>query len=423
MRFFKMPLDNKTLSVIIPALDEQKGIVQIIERVRAVKPRLRAAGIGLEIIVVDDGSRDKTAQLAAQCQDTRVIRHLVNRGYGAALKTGFRHATSELLAFIDADGTYPPEALPELCAALAAQRADLVVGSRMSGSSSAMPLIRRVGNFAFARMLSLLSGVRVQDTASGMRVLRKSLLPRLYPLPDGLDFTPAMTTRALYENLNIIEVPIAYSERIGRSKLSVVRDGMRFTNTMVWTTMTYNPVRLWGALGLGMGAIAAILAVIVLLDWALGNALLKTLAPFAAFALLVFGVLGAGIFSFGVMFSYIVALFTHKPVRRGMFGRVIFDPPLDYYFGWMGIIAACAGILVSLIALDLILQGWTLTQLWLWLLFSALLIVVGAQLGMAYLVIRVLDELTQREASAQRDLVEPEDFQVPETPEIGVQAQ
>src|SRR5581483_658569 len=196
----------------------------------------------------------------------------------AALKTGFRHATGELLAFIDADGTYPPEALPELCAALEAQRADVVVGSRMSGSSSEMPLIRRVGNFAFARMLSFLSGVRVQDTASGMRVLRKSILPRLYPLPDGLDFTPAMTTRALYENLKIIEVPIAYSERIGRSKLSVVRDGMRFTNTMVWTTMTYNPVRLWGALGLGMGTIAAILAVIVLLDWAMGNALLKTLA-------------------------------------------------------------------------------------------------------------------------------------------------
>src|SRR5581483_1300603 len=175
----------------------------------------------------------------------------------AALKTGFRHATGELLAFIDADGTYPPEALPELCAALDAHNADIVVGSRMSGSSSEMPLIRRVGNFAFARMLSLLSGVRVQDTASGMRVFRKSALPRLYPLPNGLDFTPAMTTRALHENLKIIEVPIAYSERIGRSKLSVVRDGMRFTNTMVWTTMTYNPVRLWGALGRAMREIAA----------------------------------------------------------------------------------------------------------------------------------------------------------------------
>src|SRR5581483_7715354 len=150
-----MPLDNKTLSVIIPALDEQKGIVQIIKRVRAVRSRLRAEGIGLEIIVVDDGSRDKTALLAAQCPDTRVVRHLVNRGYGAALKTGFRHATGELLAFIDADGTYPPESLPEFCAALDAHNADIVVGSRMSGATSEMPLTRRVGNFAFARMLSL----------------------------------------------------------------------------------------------------------------------------------------------------------------------------------------------------------------------------------------------------------------------------
>src|SRR5581483_2483871 len=220
------------------------------------------------------------------------------------------------------------------------------------------------------------------------------------------------------------EVPIAYSERIGRSKLSVVRDGMRFTNTMVWTTMTYNPVRLWGALGLAMSGVAAILAIVLLLDWLTGNALLKALTPFAAFALLVFGVLGAGVFSFGVMFSYVVALFTHQPVRRGMFGRVLFDPPLDYYFGRIGVIAACVGILVSLIVLGLIVQGWSLTQLWFWLLLSALLIVVGVELGMAYLVIRVLDELAQREASAQRDLVEPEEtIPVAEIVEVGVKAQ
>jgi glycosyltransferase involved in cell wall biosynthesis len=395
-----------TVSIVIPAFNEEDGIVQIIERVRAIAPALTAQNTALELLVVDDGSRDRTAALAAECADTRVIRHTVNRGYGAALKTGFRHARGEYVGFLDADGTYPPEAFPELCRALETQNADIVVGSRMSGASSEMPLMRRVGNVVFAGMLSVLSGVRVRDSASGMRVFRREILPQIYPLPDGLNLTPAMTTRALHENLKIVEVPIAYAERIGRSKLSVVRDGMRFTNTIVWTTMTYNPVRVWGGVGLAMGAVAFVLAALLVLDWLTGNQTLGAVAPFAAFLMLVFGVLGASIFSLGVMFSYLIAIFTDKPVRRGMFGRVIFDPPLDYSFGWVGMLTASAGIVVSVAAFVMSMQGMGLAELWLWFLLGALLIMVGVQLGVSYVVIRVLDELTRRQASAQRDLVE-----------------
>lgn len=397
---------KKTLSVVIPAFNEQDGIVQIVERVRAVRPALEAGAIALEIVVVDDGSKDKTALLAAQCADTRVIRHLVNRGYGAALKTGFRHASGEYLAFIDADGTYPPEALPEMCGALESENAALVVGSRMSGAASEMPFMRRVGNLAFARMLSVLSGVRVQDSASGMRVIRREALPNLYPLPDGLDFTPAMTTRALNEQLKIVEVPIAYAERIGRSKLSVVRDGMRFTNTIVWTTMTYNPVRVWGIVGIALGSVAAVLALLLLADWVSANALLGKFAPLAAFIMLVFGVAGVSVFSLGVTFSYMIAIFTGRPVKRGMFGRVIFDPPLDYAFGWIGGTVATIGVVMSVVVFVLLLQNGSLAQLWLWLLLGALLIFVGGQLGMAWIVIRVLEELAKREITAQRDLVD-----------------
>lgn len=103
-------MSEKLLSVVIPARNERAGIVQIIERVRATRPALRELGLALETVVIDDGSRDRTAALAAQCADTRVIRHLANRGHGAALKTGFRHAQGEVLAFLDADGTYPPDA-------------------------------------------------------------------------------------------------------------------------------------------------------------------------------------------------------------------------------------------------------------------------------------------------------------------------
>jgi len=110
------------------------------------------------------------------------------------------------------------------------------------GSDSEMPRLRRFGNTLFAWMLGLLSDRQVGDTASGMRVIRRSALEHLYPLPDGLHFTPAMSARALLEGrLKLIEVPIPYAERVGQSKLSVVRDGWRFLVTIVRAAMCYRP--------------------------------------------------------------------------------------------------------------------------------------------------------------------------------------
>ncbi|MER3513803.1 MAG: hypothetical protein C4310_04965, partial [Chloroflexota bacterium] len=149
------------LSVVIPALNEGAGIGAILERVLAVRSALLAVGVGpLEVIVVDDGSQDATPDIVesymrAYPDMVRLIRHSRNRGYGAALKTGFRHAQGDLLAFLDADGTYPPEAFPELCRVALDLGADLVVGSRMSGGESEMPHVRRLGNGLFALLLSL----------------------------------------------------------------------------------------------------------------------------------------------------------------------------------------------------------------------------------------------------------------------------
>src|SRR5262249_14873498 len=99
-----------TVAGVIPALQQERGIGAILERVLAQREPLRASGIGeLEVIVVDDGSRDATVERVEAHPDVRLIRHRVNQGYGAALKTGFAEAAGELLAFLDADGTYPPE--------------------------------------------------------------------------------------------------------------------------------------------------------------------------------------------------------------------------------------------------------------------------------------------------------------------------
>jgi hypothetical protein len=125
-----------------------------------------------------------------------------------------------------------------------------------------MPRVRRLGNTLFAWMLGLLSRKRVADTASGMRVIRRAALPSLDPLPDGLHYTPAMTARALLEGkLVLAEVPMPYAERIGESKLSVARDGVRFLVSIVRAAAIYRPARMLllaaGALALGALAVGA----------------------------------------------------------------------------------------------------------------------------------------------------------------------
>jgi glycosyltransferase involved in cell wall biosynthesis len=132
-----------TLSVVIPALNEEVAISGILQRVLALRAPLAQAGIGgPEVIVVDDGSRDRTGEIVKEFTDVSMIRHGENRGYGAALKTGLARARGELIGFVDADGTYPPELFPRLCA-VALDGADVVIGSRMTGTPTQMPLTRR----------------------------------------------------------------------------------------------------------------------------------------------------------------------------------------------------------------------------------------------------------------------------------------
>ncbi|HVO27897.1 MAG TPA: glycosyltransferase family 2 protein [Candidatus Margulisiibacteriota bacterium] len=395
-----------TLSVVVPALDEGAAIADILTRLLALRPLLAQHGIvGPEVIVVDDGSRDRTSEVARQIDGVQVIRHGTTRGYGAALKSGLARAHGELLAFLDADGTYPPESFLPLCEA-ALNGADLVIGSRMapaSGAPNGMPATRRLGNRLFAALVTLLGDRRVHDCASGMRVIRRSVLARLYPLPDGLNFTPIMSLRAVHEGLVLEEVPIAYADRIGESKLRIGRDGLRYLQSILWIALSYNPVRVLGGLGAaGVGA-AALIGVGLVLARVGGVTTLGPWGVAAIFVALVAAVAGVSVFALGAMFNYLLTLFRGQTVRVGLLGKPLFATPLEHHFGWLGLSVAVAGLTIACVALALGLHGWDVARLWLYLVGSALFILVGLQLVIAWAVMRTLDDLSQREIRARSD--------------------
>jgi hypothetical protein len=393
-----------TLSVVIPAYNEEKGIEEISRRVLGVSDALQQVGIDhLELIVVDDGSRDRTAEIAGAIDGVRLIKHAKNRGYGGALKTGFSRASGELIGFLDADGTYPPEYFPQLCVK-ALDGSDLVIGSRMAGAESHMPLTRRIGNIFFATLLTIIGRQHVTDSASGMRVFKREVLEKIYPLPDGLNLTPVMSTRAIHEGICMEEVPIPYSERLGRSKLSVVRDGRIFLESMIWTVLTYNPVRILGLIGLAGMAVAALVGLGLVLARLSGVTTLGPLGVTALYWALISGVAGISIFALGVTFNYLVSLFYKEPIRQGLFGKPIFNPPLETHFGWLGLLGLLAGLGLGIASLILGLSGWDVARLWLYMLGCVMLILVGVQLMIYWVLMHVLKELSERDELARKDL-------------------
>jgi glycosyltransferase involved in cell wall biosynthesis len=230
---------------VIPALNEALALASTLERALAARRDVteKTPVAEMNVVLVNDGSTDATQAIADKYSEIIKIHFEKNRGYGAAIKEGFRVTDADLLGFMDADGTCDPCFCVELINALLSNDSDMSVGSRMNGNSE-MPLVRRFGNFIFARLVGTVSGKKLTDCASGMRVLRRTTLRQLHPLPDGLHFTPAMTCLALlHPLLKITEVPMPYKERVGHSKLRVIEDGFKFLFTILFTAALFNPIK------------------------------------------------------------------------------------------------------------------------------------------------------------------------------------
>jgi glycosyltransferase involved in cell wall biosynthesis len=231
------------VTVVIPAYNEADHVA---DQVRAVQKVLERTDWTFEVIVVDDGSTDGTAEEAVTT-GARVLRHRTNRGYGAALKQGVAAAAYDWILITDADGTYPTESIPELLAS--SDHAAMVVGAR-TGQTVKVPLSRRPAKWLLRKLASYLAGQRLPDINSGLRLMRKSLIERyIHLLPSGFSFTTTITLAATVNDHPVEYVPIDYFARLGRSKIRPIH-AYEFTLLILRTIVFFNPLKVFIPVGL-----------------------------------------------------------------------------------------------------------------------------------------------------------------------------
>jgi len=250
------------LTVVVPAFNEAGAVrPTIVDLANS----LADSGIEHQILVVDDGSSDGTGEVLDELSTTlanvRVMRHRQNRGYGASLKTGIRAAVSDVVAITDADGTYPNERIPELYRKLVDDGADMVVGARI-GANVHIPLVRRPAKALLRYLANYLSGNKIPDLNSGLRIMRKDPLVSCFPLvSDGFSFTTTTLLAFLARDQHVVYVPIDYEHRTGKSKIRPIQDTFNFTVLILRVCTHFDPLRVFvpaagllATLGLGLGA-------------------------------------------------------------------------------------------------------------------------------------------------------------------------
>lgn len=224
------------VSIVIPAFNEEKGIGNTLTQLNRV---MNQQNMPYEIIVVDDGSTDATAELVRQQQGVRLVQHHSNRGYGAAIKTGIRQANHDWIAIIDADGTYPPSAIPVLVEE--SDEYDMVIGARTGAD---VPLVRRPAKWFIARLAEYLAETSIPDLNSGLRIFRKDVaLSYFNILPSRFSLTITITIAFLSDHYLVKFVPIQYHKRAGKSKINPIQDTLSFVQLILRTIMYFNPLK------------------------------------------------------------------------------------------------------------------------------------------------------------------------------------
>lgn len=376
-------------SIIVPAYNEEVGIGVVLEKLCSVIDE------SFEIIVVDDGSTDATKQVARRFP-CRVVSHPVNQGKGKAVQSGIRAARAERIILIDADDTYPVDAITNICQTL--NRADMVVASRMVGQEH-IPLLNRWGNWFIRHMLRYLYGFKPKDPLTGLYAIKKHFLEKMDLQSNGFSIESEIALKAARMGLRIEDLPITYGQRIGKSKLNGLRDGYAICRTIFKMLALYNPTALFVIPGSLLFALGAALACFLLIaPISLGAVVLETNT------LLVSGILSLAGFHI-VVFGMTLNLYglIHKSTRPNLVTKTTLQ---TYTSGWMRAIATLT--LIAAVVLGLVLtQQWALsgfgpfTQTPL-LILTSYLGVLGLELLLSSIFLSVfLDELRLR-ARARR---------------------
>jgi glycosyltransferase involved in cell wall biosynthesis len=237
-----------TISIILPAKNEAAAIGATVAAIRRHYPEA-------ELLVIDDGSTDATAA-TAQAAGARVISHPYSKGNGAAIKTGARTATGDLLVFMDADGQHDPADIPRLLAKLE-QGHDMAIGARQKGSQASVG--RGLANGFYNQLASYMTGHPIEDLTSGFRAVRAAKFREfLYLLPNGFSYPTTCTMAFFRAGYSVAYVPIHAAARIGKSHIRLLRDGLRFLLIIFKIGTLYSPLKLFAPLAALLFAIATL---------------------------------------------------------------------------------------------------------------------------------------------------------------------
>jgi len=230
-------------SIIIPACNEEGAISSVL---LSMVTELNKLGQPYEIIVVNDCSTDRTRdEVIASGLSITLLDHLENMGYGAAIKTGIKKAKYDLIVITDADGTYPVKMIPELVNTAIQENHDMVVGAR-TGLNVNIPFIRKPAKWVIGQLANYLSGVKIPDINSGLRVMKKSILERYIKiLPDGFSLTSTITLAMLTNGHSVKYIPIDYYKREGKSKIRPIQDTFNFIQLIIRTVLYFNPLKIF----------------------------------------------------------------------------------------------------------------------------------------------------------------------------------
>jgi glycosyltransferase involved in cell wall biosynthesis len=236
----------ETISVVIPAKNEATALGALLESIKA-------QNIAAEIIVVDDGSTDDTATVAASA-GAKVISHRYSMGNGAAIKTGARSASGEIIVFMDGDGQHDAGDITRLLARMNEGYA-MVVGARQSGSQASVG--RGIANRIYNRLASYMTGHKVEDLTSGFRAVRaRQFREFLYLLPNGFSYPTTSTMAFFRASYPVAYEPIIAARRIGKSHLKLLKDGVRFFLIIFKVGTLYSPLKLFAPIAALLFALA-----------------------------------------------------------------------------------------------------------------------------------------------------------------------